>query len=243
LSDKGDRAGAIGEYQKAIGLDPNLAPAHFELGLALADKGDLDQAAAEFREATALGLTTPDLRAWASQVERWRELAPRLSATAAGRGGPASPADKCELASLAARPFHRQYYLAVRLFQQAFAADPKCPLINRYRAACAAAQAAIGRDIGLPVVGVDEWGYLTGLAHEWVRAPLAALTTMAGDRKYWATVRQMVAEWKQNPDLMAVRDPAWLAAMPAADRERWQALWADVDALLAKVSPPTKLGR
>jgi hypothetical protein len=38
-----------------------------------------------------------------------------------------------------------------------------------------------------------------------------------------------------NPDLIAVRERAWLEAMPPADRRRWQALWADVDTVLAIV--------
>jgi hypothetical protein len=43
---------------------------------------------------------------------------------------------------------------------------------------------------------------------------------------------------KRDGDLAAVRDPAWLAAMPEPERKKWQIFWADVDALIAQVSPP-----
>jgi hypothetical protein len=41
-------------------------------------------------------------------------------------------------------------------------------------------------------------------------------------------------QWKADPDLAAVRDPAWLAAMPDVDRDRWGRFWADVDVLIAR---------
>jgi hypothetical protein len=50
-------------------------------------------------------------------------------------------------------------------------------------------------------------------------------------------VRERLSRWKKDPALASVRDPAWLAAMPAPDRKAWEALWADVDALLASIAP------
>jgi hypothetical protein len=51
-------------------------------------------------------------------------------------------------------------------------------------------------------------------------------------------VRETLTHWKQDADLVSVRDPAWLAAMPPDDRRAWEALWRDVDGLLASVSQP-----
>jgi hypothetical protein len=48
-------------------------------------------------------------------------------------------------------------------------------------------------------------------------------------------VRDQLTEWKNEPDLAPVRDPSWLAAMPPADRKEWEALWRDVDAVLASI--------
>ena len=36
-----------------------------------------------------------------------------------------------------------------------------------------------------------------------------------------------------DPELAAVRDPAKLAKLPAAERAEWQRLWADVSAIIA----------
>jgi tetratricopeptide (TPR) repeat protein len=51
---KGDLAGAIAEFHKALALDPKHAPAHNNLGIALATKGDLAGAIAECKKAIAL---------------------------------------------------------------------------------------------------------------------------------------------------------------------------------------------
>ena len=47
-------------------------------------------------------------------------------------------------------------------------------------------------------------------------------------------VRQMLEHWKADSDLAGVRDEAGLAKLPEAERRAWQALWADVEALLKK---------
>jgi hypothetical protein len=56
------------------------------------------------------------------------------------------------------------------------------------------------------------------------------------------TVRQRLAHWRQDPNLVSVRDRSVLERLPEAQRQAWQRLWADVDALLKKVaeagSPP-----
>jgi tetratricopeptide (TPR) repeat protein len=46
--------------------------------------------------------------------------------------------------------------------------------------------------------------------------------------------------WQTEPALAGVRDEAALAKLPAAEREQWQGLWADVAALLP--SDPLDLG-
>ena len=108
---------------------------------------------------------------------------------------------------------------------------------HRYTAARIAVLAAAGRDEEMTAFGVEEWGHLTGLALKWLRADLALLASQAKDPKQWPEVRERLTHWKTDPDLLSVRDPAWLAAMPPADRKGWESLWADVDALLVAVSP------
>jgi hypothetical protein len=50
-----------------------------------------------------------------------------------------------------------------------------------------------------------------------------------------AVVAKAMAHRKTDPDLTGVRDIPVLAKLPEGERKAWQALWADVDALLNKV--------
>jgi hypothetical protein len=88
----------------------------------------------------------------------------------------------------------------------------------------------------MTALGVEEWGCLTSLALKWLRADLARWTSEAKDPKRQQQVRDQLTDWKKESDLAPVRDPAWLAAMPPADRKEWEALWRDVDAVLASIT-------
>jgi tetratricopeptide (TPR) repeat protein len=54
LLSAGDLDGAISQFRSAIGATPDYAPAHFELGLALQQKGDKEEALKEFQKAAEL---------------------------------------------------------------------------------------------------------------------------------------------------------------------------------------------
>jgi hypothetical protein len=81
-------------------------------------------------------------------------------------------------------------------------------------------------------------------AHRYKAAALAALASQAKDWKRRQEVCEALTYWKKDADMASVRDPAWLAAMPPDDRQAWEALWRDVDAVLASVpqgaGPPAK---
>jgi Flp pilus assembly protein TadD len=49
-----DLEGAINQFNNALKLAPDYAPAHYQLALALEQKGDLDRARAEFNKAHQL---------------------------------------------------------------------------------------------------------------------------------------------------------------------------------------------
>jgi tetratricopeptide (TPR) repeat protein len=241
LREQGKLDEAVAEYREAIRLDPNAPLAHNHLGVVLQDKGDLDGAVAAFTEAVRLDPKTALYQTYLQRVERWRQLLPRLREIAAGRAEPKTPAEALEFARLCGQPFQKRYALATRLYAGAFAADQKLADdvlgSHRYNAACYAALAAAGKDAERTTVGVEEWGHLTDRALRWLRADLAAWTARSKDRGAWPQVCAKMTHWKQDPDLVGVRDPAWLAAMPDSDRKRWEQLWADVDAVLAAVTP------
>jgi len=57
----GDLDGAISQLRAAISAMPNFAPAHYQLGLALTQKGAKEEAGREFQKAAELDphLTPP----------------------------------------------------------------------------------------------------------------------------------------------------------------------------------------
>src|SRR6267378_744926 len=58
LMAKNDLDGAIGEYRRALRMNPRNAQAHYQIGFVMKTKGDLDGAIAEYRQAIRL---KPDL--------------------------------------------------------------------------------------------------------------------------------------------------------------------------------------
>jgi serine/threonine-protein kinase len=236
LDGDGDIKGAVRELREAVRLAPRHHVTHYNLGSALMKAGDLAGAMPAFRDAARMQPRNRAYQQALSRVERWQALLPRLPDLAAGRSKPADPAEALALADLCAQPFQRRYVRAVRLEADAFAADPKLAADReagyRYEAANHAAQAMAGLAVDLPTFDVAEWAYLSGTAHRWLRADLAALAGVSQ-----RVTADALTQWKADPDLVSVRDAEWLAAMPDVDRARWQQFWADVDALLAKATP------
>ena len=63
-----------------------------------------------------------------------------------------------------------------------------------------------------------------------------------GDRPAQAkqTITQTLQHWKADADLAGLRDAAAVAKLSDAEQKACRALWAEVDALLAKAQAPTK---
>jgi tetratricopeptide (TPR) repeat protein len=122
-----------------------------------------------------------------------------------------------------------------RFYAEAFAAAPKVAddpgTENRYNAACAAALAGCGQHDGAKLDDAER-ARLRRQALDWLRADLAAwsqrLEKEPGQAR--AVVKQKLQYWQQDADFAGVRGDA-LAKLPEAERQAWQQLWADVEAL------------
>jgi tetratricopeptide (TPR) repeat protein len=263
---RNQRAGAderVRWYQAAVAVAPANAATHCYLGAALYDKGDLDGALAEFRQAqsladlpvvpvvhedgTILSPDAPDFPEWARdfppQVELMRELFPRLPGILAGTAMPPAPAEACLFATLCCQPFERRFVAAVRLFEGAFVADPglAADLVaaHRYYAAACAALAARGDGADAPA---DPGGRadLRRKALGWLRADLAlwqkqAASSNAAERK---TAVDNLSHWLRDPELSGLRAGVQRIGMAADERSAWDALWADVKATIAEARKP-----
>jgi tetratricopeptide (TPR) repeat protein len=240
LLEKGDLDGAESSYRNAMVVDPGATGTYFNMGLLNDRRGDLAAAEEWYRKAVAANPARVYFRKALDDVVRKRAQLARLDEVAAGRANPANSAEGIELAEHVSRPPRRRYVLAVRIYTWAFAARPALAndlrLWHRYKAASLAVLAAAGKDEEMTKFGVEEWAYLTGQARGWLRANLARLAIQAKGPQRRREVGETLKRWKQDGDLAPVRDPAWLAAMPPDDRQAWEALWREVDAVLASTT-------
>jgi tetratricopeptide (TPR) repeat protein len=223
---RGDTVGALAEYREALRLDPKDARAHGLLGLALQGKEDFDGAVAAYREALRLDPKQPQALANLPRAERLRDLL-------AGKAEPKSLAEGCEMADLCARPPLKRYADAVRLYERAFAADPKLaevpPVYHRYSAACYAARAANGEGVGAPTQP-RERATLRAKALAWLRADLALVKATAGSKRpedrRWAA--NQLAHWQEDEDLAETRPKAKREGWTEQEAADWDQLWSAV---------------
>jgi tetratricopeptide (TPR) repeat protein/predicted Ser/Thr protein kinase len=239
---QGNLSEAASSYRSALRIDAKFATAHCNLGHVLFRQGELHAALAELKTGHDLGSrlrgwSNPSAE-WVKQCERMLELDGRLPSIRKGEGRPASPAERLELADLCR--YKRLYGTSVLFFTEALAADANLAsdfrATNRYRAACAAVLLDSGQGTEAPPPDEAGRARLRRQALEWLRADLALWQgqlreTRPAER---ARLRLAVHSWQADPALAAVRDAGALAALPPAERQAWQQLWADVASTLAK---------
>jgi tetratricopeptide (TPR) repeat protein len=241
MLEKGDWDGAEANYRAALAIDPDDGGVQLNMGVVHERRGDLAGAEEWYRKGIAIAPTNANIRQGIDRVVKNRARLVQLDEIVAGRAKPATPAETIEFAILATQPPRRRYGLAVRFYSEAFAADPSQAGPYRHWAAGDAVKAATGKDVEMTALGVEEWGYFTGLALKWLRADLAHWTSQAKNPKPGQEVRDQLSDWKNESVLAPVRDPEWLTAMPPTDRKAWQAFWREVDALLASITPRSEL--
>jgi tetratricopeptide (TPR) repeat protein len=243
LADKGDLDGAITALQKAIALDPKDAQVHAGLGEALLEQGRFADGCQATRRALELLPPSDPLRKMASQQlqrgEGLLHLDTKLAAVLKGEAQPAGAAEQLDLAILC-RQYKKRYAAAARFYAAAFAADPGLAqdLRNqdRYDAACAAALAAACQGEDARKLPDKEQARLRQLSLGWLQQDLAAWKKVAkkGPAQARAEVRETLQHWQQDPDLASLRGKEALARLPAAERDAWTALWADVAAVVKR---------
>jgi len=169
------------------------------------------------------------------------ELDARLAAVLSGDQQRKGEGERLQLAN---RAYEKSLHAAsARLYGEALAVNPKLgddrQAEYRYNAACAAALAGAGQGKDDPKPDEAARAKLRAQALGWLKAELSAwyrvaMTVGPGNKPL---VAKTLAHWKGDADLAGVREPSALDKLPEAERKDWQALWAEVDALLAKVKP------
>jgi serine/threonine-protein kinase len=249
LQVKGQVEEAEATYHKAIALQDDLAEAHCDLGALLKYRGQFSAALAELRRGHDLGSrrrgwTYPSAQ-WVQEAERLLAQDERLGAVLRGEAKPADAAEQLRLAQQCQQWHKRFHAAAARLYAAAFTAQPRLAddvsAGHRYNAACSAALAGCGQCDDQPVPDEAERRRWRQQALDWLRADLAwwhkqAESDKPADR---VALRQTLARWQDDADLAGVRGEPALARLPAAEREGWRRLWADVTDLLAALPTPS----
>jgi tetratricopeptide (TPR) repeat protein len=233
--------------RQAIRLRPDYAAAHCTLGQALIQQGRFGEALPSLRRGHALGSPRSDWpypsAAWVRQCRRLVELDRLLPAVLSGAAEPAGARERLELAGLCQMPCKRLHATAARFAADAFPADPKraddLQQQYRYYAACSAALAGAGQAEDARFLPDKVALKLRAQAYRWLQADLALYAKLAqqDDPKIKESVRQRMIYWRQDLTLASVRDTAARAGLDTDERQHWQKLWQEVDAVLRKVAP------
>src|SRR5262249_17083101 len=210
---------------------PDFAAAHCNLGIALREQGEFTEALEELRRGDELGAKDPHWPhpspLWIRQCQRLIELDGRLPDILAGTAAPANAAERIEFALLCA--FKHRHRDALRLYEEAFAAQPTLLAANRYNAACAAALAGCGRGKDADKLDDKERARLRSLALDWLCADLEVEGRLLDKdpARAASNVAKSMQHWLLDADFRGVRGPQALAELPEAERPAWQKLWKD----------------
>jgi serine/threonine-protein kinase len=231
LQGKGRLDEAIACHRKALelGAGPADAEAHCNLGLALLERGDFAEALASLQRGHELGNKRGGWRnpsaQWVRDCEQLIEREKHLLTILAGKSAPANVRERVEWARLCLRT--RRYAAAVRLWGEAFGAEPTLAddlkAGHRYQAATAAALAAAGKGRDAGGLENSQQAGQRKQALAWLTADLAARAKQpAGERA--AELRR----WQADEALAGVRGELAQRALPEAERAAWGEFWSQV---------------
>ena len=242
LMGNGEMDEAITAYREALRYNPDHAEAHCNLGHSLLRQHRFADALAEFKRGHELGSKHPNWQypssQWVHQAERMVELDRKLPTVL---GGHEKPADAAESLVLAQMCYDKKLHGAsARLWAEGFQAQPKLAedlnVPNRYNAACAAALAGSGLGKDDPPLHEEKKAHWRNQALDWLKADLTAWSKLleSGSPQARQAIPQTLQQWKADTDLAELRDAPNLVKLPDDEQKACRALWAEVDALLAK---------
>ena len=168
--------------------------------------------------------------------EQLLALDQQLAAIRQGSAKPKTPAQAIGLADFAMREFKKEYGLAVRLFDAAFAVDARLMAAHRYNAARAAFLAAAGKGKDADKLDDKQQADLRQKALAWLQGDLQAHAQSLQDLPSAALLPEKLKHWQSDQALFSVRDAKELAKLPEPEQESWRELWSEVGQLLKKAS-------
>jgi eukaryotic-like serine/threonine-protein kinase len=248
---RGDLTGAETEYRIAIQLESKNVFACVSLAGVLERIGDYDGAIGWYRKVLILEPKNPLASRNLPRAEQKKELITRLPDIIAGKAIPKNPAEEFAFAQLCGESYVRQYAAAVRLYERAFAADPKLADNNltgrRYNPACYAARAVRGDGKDAPTDPAAR-AVLRAKAFAWLKTDLDYYKSQAKSSSQLErnSAARMLSQSLIDPDLSGMRPGLLRIGMPAEERAEWDSFWTDVRAALAeaqKPAPPPQTAR
>jgi serine/threonine-protein kinase len=251
---------AVQHFEKALQINPSYAEANCNLGLVLQAQGRFAEALSYLVKGHRLGSKRADWTypsgQWVQRCQQFLQQEQRVSAILKGRAQPIGPAEQLQLARFC--HVYKRYSAAARLFTAGLAARPDLAKAYQYRAACAAALAALGQGRDATPLTADEKASLRRQALDWLRADLRLLThVVAGYQTARADGNPPIASppkkltdlaqkpgpadilrvcdrlqhWHTNADLASLREDKNIAELPTAEQKDWGRLWEEVRTL------------
>jgi serine/threonine-protein kinase len=165
-------------------------------------------------------------------------ILPNIASFLAGKYEPRDNTER--LALLGVCRFKNRTHASAKLYAAAFAADATLAdnlwLNHRYNAARSAALAGCGHGEDATRLGAAERKHWRDQARKWLQADLAARIRAldADPNAGHAGLRNALTSWHEDHDLACIRDPGELNKLAAEERKEYRALWAEVDAVLAR---------
>jgi serine/threonine-protein kinase len=246
---RGDLDGAVESYRKAVALKPDNELPATNLGAILQRQGRFREAVTVYQEflKSPSGRGREAVEAALRETERAIELDGQLDDFLKGIRKPAGPTQELELAELCR--VRKLYGAATDFYTRAFAAPGLAENPDtgyRFLAACCAVQTADGLGADAAVLDESARAQLRRQALKWLEAEYEALAVRYDVARGAEKNRRggALRDWQLEPQLSGVRDLTARERFPAAERARWQSLWAGVEELASGQRPaPLARGR